>query len=65
MYVILDKKKPGVGKYKRLKLGSGQANDLQLTNISFRIVTYIKAQHAAQACTERNSMYVLYKCYVV
>jgi hypothetical protein len=27
MYLVMDKENPGIGKYKRLKLGGGQAYD--------------------------------------
>jgi hypothetical protein len=38
---------------------------IQLTNCSFRVVTWVKAQPAAQTFIDRKPLYTLHKCYLV
>jgi hypothetical protein len=43
-------------KYRKLKLGSGQAYDRSADELSFGVVKLAKAQLVAQACTDRHSI---------
>jgi hypothetical protein len=51
-------------KYKRLKFGGGQAYDHSVDQLSFGVVKLVKAYPAAEACIDRNPLYVLSKCYL-
>jgi hypothetical protein len=43
MYVVLDKEKSAIGSIRGLNLATVRPTTVQLTNYSFRVVTYVKA----------------------
>jgi hypothetical protein len=43
MYVKLEEEEPGIGSIRGLNLEVGRPTTVQLTNCSFRVVTYVKA----------------------
>jgi hypothetical protein len=65
MYVVLDKENPCMGSLGGLNLAAVRPTTDQRTNCSFEVITYVKAQPAAQAFIGRNPLYTLYKCYLV
>jgi hypothetical protein len=62
MYVTVDKEKPVTESIRGLNLAAVTPTTVQLTNRSFRVVTHVKAQPAAQASIDRKPLYTLYKC---
>jgi hypothetical protein len=57
--MVSDKDKPGIGIITGLNLEAVGLTSVQLTNYSFRVVTYVEAQPAAQACIDREPVYKL------
>jgi hypothetical protein len=54
-----------IGSTKDLNLAAVRPTTVQLNNCSFRVIKNIEEQPAAQVCTNRKSLYTLYKCYLV
>jgi hypothetical protein len=52
MYAALRREEPGLGSIMGLNLAAVRPTEFELTNRSFRAVTRVKAQLAAQACRQ-------------